>query len=290
VRRYLEVGGVALLLVTSNAMDETLASLAELKRVPALDEYDRRYALLERIDFEHPALREFGDPRWRDVTDVHFWHYRILDPALLPDGAKMIARFDTGDPAWIGLPVGSGSLFVMMAGWHPRDSQLSLSSKFLPLLFSIFADRGPQVNAPRQFFVGDPLPLDENETAVTLPSSQRETIAAGAPFHPDTPGVYHADDGARPRSFAVNLRPSESELAPLATESLAALGVPVERDESSAAVTEADGRRKLRDKEAEANEPLWRWAVAILLGMLVVEAWLAARPGRAQPLPEGAVP
>jgi hypothetical protein len=289
VRRSLEAGGDVLLVVTSPAMEATLASLAGLRDPLPLAEHERRYALLEQIDFDHPALREFRDPRWRDFTDVHFWRYRKLDPAGLPESARIVARFDTGDPAWIEFPVGSGSLMVMMTGWHPRDSQLSLSSKFVPLLFSIFSDRGPQVSEARQFFVGEPLPLEAGETELTLPSGERESLAPDTSFRPTEPGIYRVSDGERTRSFAVNLRPSESDLTPLGTAPLAALGVPVGRPEVESAAPSGEAMRALRDKEAEADQNLWRWAVVILLGMLVIESWLAIRSGGANPQPEGAV-
>jgi hypothetical protein len=289
VRQTLQDGRDAILIVTSTAMDKTLAGLAGLRAIPKLTDQDRRYALLEEIDFDHPSLREFRDPRWRDFTKVHFWKYRKLESSAIPDHARIIARFDTGDPAWIDFPVGRGSLLVMMSGWHPRDSQLSLSSKFVPLLFSIYSDHGPQVSGARQIFVGEPLPLEEDETKLTLPSGTSESISADQPWRPEEPGIYRVSNGERERSFAVNLRPSESELTPLGTESLAALGVPVDRRAAADATTSGESKRNLRSTEAEAKQNLWRWAVVILLTMLVAEAWLATRTGGATIQPEGAV-
>jgi hypothetical protein len=289
VRQTLQDGRDAILIVTSTAMDKTLAGLAGLRAIPKLTDQDRRYALLEEIDFDHPSLHEFRDPRWRDFTKVHFWKYRKLESSAIPDHARIIARFDTGDPAWIDFPVGRGSLLVMMSGWHPRDSQLSLSSKFVPLLFSIYSDHGPQVSGARQIFVGEPLPLEEDETRLTLPSGTSESISADQPWRPEEPGIYRVSNGERERSFAVNLRPSESELTPLGTESLAALGVPVDRRAAADATTSGESKRNLRSTEAEAKQNLWRWAVIILLTMLVAEAWLATRTGGATIQPEGAV-
>lgn len=292
VRDLLEEGKDVLLVMASTEMKDTLAKLTGWSSAPALREYDRRYALLENIDFAHPALREFRDPRWRDFTDVHFWRYRRLDDSSLPENAQVIARFDTGDPAWVDFSVGSGSLLVMLSGWHPRDSQLSLSSKFVPLLFSIFSDHGPQVSGARQLFVGEPLPLEADETDLTQPDGESVTIASEEGYRPARPGIYRVSNGERERAFAVNLRPSESELAPLANEALAALGVPVE-GESSPAVASETGKRSLLNEEAESRQNLWRWAVVILLSMLVFEAWLASRAGRGQEpssQPEGATP
>ncbi|NNC87178.1 MAG: VWA domain-containing protein [Akkermansiaceae bacterium] len=289
VQRFVEAGGRALVVVTSAAMDRTLATITGMGN-PALEEYDGGYALLEKIEFAHPSLREFRDPRWRDFTDVHFWKYRILGGDALPDGARVVARFDTGDPAWIDLPAGKGSVFVMLSGWHPRDSQLSLSSKFVPLLFSIFADVGPQVGGVRQFFAGEPLPLDAAERKLILPSGESVALEAGESYRPAAPGIYRATGGRRERAFAVNLRPSESDLAPLAPATLGALGVPLPTGAREARIIAGEAKRRLRDRETEANQNLWRWAVVILLALLAVESWMGARAGRSLPEPQPAVP
>jgi len=153
--------------------------------------------MLGRIEFEHPLLGPFSEPRFGDFTQIHFWKYRrinIEDPpsqsdiavstirsgataedgsapgrspgldqtrlrrAALPD-ARVLARFDSGDPAWIEQPVGKGSLLVMTCGWHPSDSQLALSSKFVPLLYSILEYGGVRAGQQSQYFVGDHIPI-----------------------------------------------------------------------------------------------------------------------------------
>jgi hypothetical protein len=277
VRALLDEGGHALLIVSDPNMATTFAGLTGIG-TPSLREHDGDYALLERIDFDHPALGEFRDPRWRDFTEVHFWRHREIDPADLPDGSKVIARFDSGAPAWIEVPVGDGALLVMMSGWHPRDSQLSLSTKFVPLLFSLFSDAGPKVGGVRQFFVGEPLPLGDGAATLVLPSGESQSLAAGERFLPDAPGIYRAGGG---RAFAVNLKPSESELVPLGKEPLLALGVPIDKPADAGA--DARDERVLRKQESEAAQNLWRWAVLALLGLLVAETWIGARSNTVQP-------
>jgi hypothetical protein len=279
VRRQLEEGGQVLLVVTSREMAGTLGTLAGLPDTPRLTESEGEYVLLEDIDFSHPALREFKDPRWRDFTGVHFWRHRVLQPDAVP-GGRVVARFDNGDVAWMEVPVGRGTLLIMFSGWHPRDSQLALSSKFVPLLFSVFAGRGPSVGGQGQFFVHDLLPLEEDEREVQLPAGEVVRLEAGEVFRPAEPGVYRVGDGERSRAFAVNLRPSESELLPLTTTALAAMGVPVAKAGSALETVGGEGgTRRLRDVEAEASQHLWRWAVLILLTLLAIESWVAARKG-----------
>ena len=61
------------------------------------------YAMLEKIDFEHPVLRPFSAPGLRDFTKIHYWKYRSLElPDPLPDRLRVMARYDSGDPALFG--------------------------------------------------------------------------------------------------------------------------------------------------------------------------------------------
>ncbi|MEM9479808.1 MAG: BatA domain-containing protein [Verrucomicrobiota bacterium] len=269
----IENGARALLVLTGSDMARTFAGLAGMEEPPALNEREDGYALLEGIDFAHPSLREFRDPRWRDFTNVHFWKNREIDPEELPDGAQVVANFDSGNPAWINLPVGEGSLFVMASGWHPRDSQLALSSKFLPLLFSIFANVGPRVHMPERHFVGDRLPLEEGDV-----------LAGGAPVIPNQPGVYQTEGNGVPRYFAVNLRPSESDLTPLSDEALGTLGIPLAGAADVPEALTSEEKRKLRGSESEAQQGYWRLVILILLGILALESWFASRR------PEGNAP
>ncbi|MFC7336703.1 BatA domain-containing protein [Haloferula chungangensis] len=286
VHAALEQGGRVLLLLSSTSMAETLARLAGVKDGPSLEESSGRYAMLEGIDFDHPLLSGFSDPRWRDFTEVHFWHHRKLDPAALP-GTQVIARFDNGDPAWLEMPVGSGSLVVMSSGWHPGDSQLALSSKFVPLLYSIFAEQGPRVGEVGQFFVGDSLPVEASDRRLILPDGGIHELVDGAEFRANEPGVYRVEGGSRGRRYAVNLRQSESLFRPLSRESLIALGVPLAGGGVEKVPAEESDKRRLRNREAEEDQHLWRWAAMGLLVLLVVESAVASRGSYARSLREG---
>jgi hypothetical protein len=275
-----------LVVVTSADMAGTLGRLVGADDEVEMSESEGRYALLEAIDFDHPLLAGFHDPRWRDFTGVHFWRHRVLH-AGMPGGAAIVASFDNGDPAWLELPVGRGGLFVMMSGWHPRDSQLALSSKFVPLLYSLFADRIARVGEVRQFFVGDTLPLEDGDRSVRLPSGESRRLGGDRTVTTEMPGIYEVEGEFRQRRYAVNLRRSESELQPLAATALESLGVPVAGGTAEAVVEGEAGRRRLRDREAEANQNLWRWAALGLLVLLIVESWTASRSGSADPSLEG---
>ncbi|WP_193212126.1 BatA domain-containing protein [Luteolibacter marinus] len=286
VRGHLEKGGRVLLVLASSGMAGTLGQLAGLEKPPGLEEAGGRYALLEGIDFDHPLLAGFRDPRWRDFTDVHFWHHRKLDAAALP-GARVMARFDNGDPAWLDVPVGRGGLVVMTSGWQPHDSQLALSSKFVPLLYSIFAGQGPRIGEARQFFTGDTLPVKAADRRVVLPGGAVRELAEDEVLVADEPGIYRLEGGTQARRYAVNLRPSESVLRPLDPSALEALGVPLAAAPGDAVAAGEMGKRRLRAREAEEAQDLWRWAALGLLMLLIIESAVAARGSNAKAPMEG---
>ena len=69
----------------------------------------------------------------------------------------MLARFDDRSPALVEKQLGSGTVWVLTSGWQPQQSQLALSSKFIPLLLVMFG-----FDAKREsgaiYHVGDLLP------------------------------------------------------------------------------------------------------------------------------------
>jgi hypothetical protein len=164
VREFLAAGKPALLVMKSIASARTIGDLVGLGSVSAEESEGGNYALLGQLDFEHPLLAPFSDPRFSDFTKIHFWKHRRIDPAQFKD-ARIIARFDKGAPALLQIPAGKGSLLVLTSGWNPTDSQLALSSKFVPLLFSLLDLSGGVKAQLAQYVVGDSVPLTATNAA-----------------------------------------------------------------------------------------------------------------------------
>ncbi|NBV24074.1 MAG: VWA domain-containing protein [Proteobacteria bacterium] len=285
IRQLLTGGKTVLVSLKNKGVGRTLAGLLGRDSLTADEMKVPSYAMLAEIDFQHPLFAPFADPRFSDFTKIHFWKYRQLDPAQFP-GARVVAKFDTGDPALLQVPVGQGTLYVLASGWQPSDSQLALSSKFLPLLFSLLDQAGgirPQVT---QHTVGDSVPLAATNAAVqvTRPDGTSLTLGAGtaAVIQTDQPGIYTAVSGVVTQRFAVNLDPLESKTAPLPIEELEHLGLPVKRAEAKTAAQAAEAKRQLANAELEGRQKLWRWVIAFALVFVTMETllagWLAKRP------------
>ena len=238
------------------------------------------YAMLNQIDFEHPLFASFADPRFSDFTRIHFWKHRRLAMESLPN-ARILCRFDDGDPAILEIPVGKGRLVLMASGWKPADSQLALSSKFVPLLYSLLEQSRGTPALATQYAVDDPVPLDvlsgadpirvqkPDGASVELDRGNRKFTFA------DQPGIYTAAAGQRTNRFAVNLAPEESRTAVLAVEELERLRVPITDKELELAQQMKSSRDSRLASEIEGQQKLWRWLIVAALIVLTVEMGLA---------------
>jgi hypothetical protein len=288
LREQVTSGNNLLFVITSEAASQSLAQLLGLPEIGLKEAQPPNYALLGHIDFRNPLFGPFADARFSDFTKIHFWKYRRLDTSHIPE-ANVLAKFDNGDAALVEIPIGKGRVFVLTSGWHPRDSQLALSTKFVPLLYGLIEQGAGQTPMPNQYRVGDSVPLAAATkpggklTIVTPNGSSLELPADASAFtQTDAPGIYQLPAGSS--RFVVNLDASESRTAPLAEDQFEKLGVPLEHQRASAA--QAPARKvQLHNDQIEAHQKLWRWLLLGAVLMLLLETWLAGKTARRIILP-----
>jgi hypothetical protein len=276
-------GRIALVALTSEASAQTLAQLFELPTLVAPEAQVRDYALLAQIDFQHPLFAAFADPRFSDFTKIHFWKYRRLESAKFKD-ARIVATFDSGDPAILQVPLGKGSVMILTSSWRPLDSQLALSSKFVPMLHALLEQSSNQPVQKAQYFIGDEVPLaaGAQPLAVRKPDASEVPVELGGKFTAtDLPGVYTIVPGGQ--RFAVNLAPDESRILPLPIERLTSLGVPLRTANAQAVSDSPKDAALVEAAELEKRQKLWRWAIAAALLVLLIETLFAGRLSRIGP-------
>ncbi len=287
LRQQLESGRTGLISLTGPEAAPALATLAGVPvdslRLETIK--PPTYGMLSEINFQHPLFAPFADPRFSDFTKIRFWHYTKYQAEALPR-SRVLAKFDSGDPALTEVPVGQGRLLVLASGWHPSASQLALSTKFVPLLSSLLEWSGAAVIPPSQFINGEPVPLrllgltGDGPVTVRLPDGTDSTLPAGTLAFTATgqPGLYAAKMGSLTKPFAVNLDPAESRTTPLSADELDRLGVPVQ-------TTPTPNPTKSKASpspavEAESRQKLWRWLIAAALAVLLIETFLAGLTAR----------
>jgi hypothetical protein len=280
-------GGTVLVIISAPGKTATLSALAGAPELEVQDATVRGDVMLGVIDFEHPLFAPFAGPQFNDFTKIRFWKYRKLTSEALVS-ARVVARFETGDPAVIEKPIGKGRLVIFTSGWGPSDGQLARSSKFVPLMWALLDGLRTTPEGPTNSLVREPLTLPEGATAVRKPDGAKVELAEGATaFHEtDAPGIYTIEGKQGPRSIALNLDPMESQTAPLNVETLEQFGCKLAKPGRIAA--DHESARQLRNAELEGRQKLWRPVVLSALAVLIVETWLAGRLGRSRPALEGA--
>lgn len=231
--------------------------------------------------WQHPVLRPFAVAGANDFSRIRFWHHRILP--VTPE-ARVLARFDSGQPALVEVPQGDGRWFLLASGWAPEDSQLGVASKFLPLLHGMLLS-GTREGGASMLRAGEAAPWPgiwrtPDGAVVELsadPERRMELVLA-------VPGLYgwRATPATDEVVVAVNVEPRESELRPLGHGELQDLGLPLTQVAGGVA---ADGRAGAESggparpgEVVEQQQQLWRWLLVGLLALLLLELWLASRP------------
>ncbi|MEX0716619.1 MAG: BatA domain-containing protein [Planctomycetaceae bacterium] len=292
ISRRIATGGTALVALSSPEMEATLRAILDEPGIRITESESGEPRLLTEIDFAHPLFAPFADARYSDFAKIHFWRRRIIE---LPDSpaANVLARFDDGRPAIVEVGHGSGRVFMFASGWHPADSQLALSSKFVPLLERMLElSRGAE-NESRQLAIGQSIRLAgfstdsdvANEIAIETPAAGTVRLTSNETAFAETnsPGVYVVSAVAEPERnsrIAVNVPPAESRTDPLSMQRLAALGLPIAAPASSANADSdlrAAEERANRAAEFETQQQLWRWLLVGAVGLLIAETWLASR-------------
>lgn len=284
---YMERGGTVLY-VLRDAAAQGLGRLLGRDDVKVAEAAVKDYVQLGQVSLGHPLFAPLADPRYSDFSKIHFWKHRSLE---LPEtlAAEIPARFDDGSPAMIEVPRDAGRLVMFTSGWHPADSQLARSSKFVPLLTSILERTGVAAEAIHSYEVGQPQsPSGGAAGALTrvVYRTDGKTAAADARDGPDRPGIYRLTVDGKPREIAVNVPAAESRVSPIDIEDLQRQGVALGRSEDRAVALER--RRQMRDRELEGRQKLWQWLVLATAVVLVGETWLAGRSAHRLAAPQEA--
>ena len=239
---------------------------------------DSQFRLLVDLDFRHPLLEPFSSPQFNDFSKIHFWKTSHVD--VPTESVRMLARFDNSQPAVWELPLGTGRLIGLATSWRPVDSQLALSSKFVPLLTQLLELNFTQSETESSLRIGQnwqvPAVNGTRAGKILRPDGQEDILTEDSLVYSqcDVPGIYTAKIADTTIQFAVNLSASESDLEPVPIERLQALGIRVGK--SPSAEQELLQTQRLQDMEIESRQKFWKWLIASALGLIILETAYAA--------------
>lgn len=288
LQSYLQAGGRVLVVLDRDA-EQLEPLVTNLKQLAADDQLAveeakvSEYAMLERINFQHPLFAPFADPRFSDFTKIRFWNHRKVN---LGDSAnwKVIAQFDDDAPALVEKQFDRGRLWILTAGWQPSDSQLALSTKFVPLMTGMVDPLGGRLPLESSYEVGSRVEVPESEFATSITQPDGATVSlktSERSFVPQQPGIYRLSQGEHEQAFAVNLAVGESRTSPFDPAQLERFGIKFGESQTLAELQEQ--QRQMRDVELEHRQQFWRWLALAAICVLAIETWLGGWLSR--PLP-----
>lgn len=236
------------------------------------------HLILETIDYRHPFFARFAEARFADFTRIRFWH---RSPLLLPAAVTLLASFDDGTPFLWEERVGPARRWVMTAGWQPEQSQLGVSSKFVPLVAALLDEAVGAVRSLQSYEVGQPLKMVDlgwpEDATLSVKNPAGTEWSGKATEMPaellSEPGNYVLQRESERVELAVNVAGSEGRLASVdLTEWL-----PTDDTPKSTGAASPPETARLLAVEVEARQRLWQWLLFGAVAVLLMETWLASR-------------
>jgi len=280
LRDFVSAGGFLVEVATAPADAALLQTLTGIPGITVKDgDANDDYRMLADVKIEHPLLKPFADPKLRDFTKLRFWKHREIEIQEAGNKVEALASFDNGRPAILSARIGKGTLIVMASGWHPGDSQLALSTKFVPLLYGWLAAAGFSHDPAATLLVGEALPLDAASVhTITDPENKTHSLKAGEGFTTAQIGLYKVQSASHTQVFAVNLPPDEGRVLPLTPQKLAEYGIKLSGSADIAGGSETTDER-LTATDTEQRQQSWWYILLVLLAVLLLETWFAGRGG-----------
>jgi hypothetical protein len=280
IRTFVERGGTFFLApVTREAAMAIPAFLDDISLEEVPEPSVDKYLMLGQIDFTHPLFAPFANPKYSDFTKIHFWsHWPLAQTETAR--SRIVARFDNGRPAVLERVFGEGRIIALATNWRPKDSQLALSTKFVPLIGGLLDEAFGSADPPPVVAVNEPMPLPDamaqSSSVVHKPDAKDVRLAAGSTSFGETdqPGVYSAAAGTSDFRFAVNVAAAESDTSPVDPQFLEQFGVKFGRDVTTSQRLES--MRQQRDTELESRQKVWQWIIVAVLAILGLETWWAS--------------
>ncbi len=234
------------------------------------------------VEYAHPALDLFTEPRNGDLGSANHYRYRSTEPAA---GTRVLARFDDGVPALLEAARGRGRVLVATSTMDTYWSDLPLQPVFVPLLHRLVAYAADWHEQPSAMTVGDVLAVDADGATVVAPDGTsvepREAVSGADSrlLRVEQPGFYEvrgADGATVERVVAVNVDRIESDLSAMEPAAIAAAVAPGTGDGTGAVRSAA----VLTLDERERRQSLWWYVLAAAIALLAGETVLATRPSR----------
>jgi hypothetical protein len=199
---------------------------------------------LAPADVRHPIFQAFSG----NATTLGLVRFDRAS-RIAGSGCQTLARFTTGDAAFLECPAGDGRALVLAADLDNKWSDFPLHATFVPFLHEIVGYLASARAHASDYVIAD--------------------APAGVKKEPGVATIAVATQGAATRQIAVNVDARESDPSRISIE------------EFKSAVTQmkevAGAEARVEARQQEDRQHLWQYAVALMVMLLAAEGLLAAR-------------
>ncbi len=246
---------------------------------------------LSYLDYEHPALRLFRQPRSGDFSAARFFRYRRFEVA---DPGRLMARFDDGASALVEAKRGEGTVVAWASGFENFWNDLTLQPIFLPFAHQLVQYLARYEEPEFWYRVGDVIDLtqvalasgenlDGSEVIVESPAGGSRLLRVSNEsryFALSEAGFYRIRMAGGDEDWiytaAANVEPEELDLSALDPNELASAVTETADGQPAAAEAVA-----LSPEERERRQGLWWYLLVGAAALLLTETLLSNRTSRA---------
>jgi hypothetical protein len=280
--RFAEGGGGVLVIAGSRASWPPGTALPGTLGDPV--DRSRATGRVGGVEYGHAVFAPFRAPRSGDFSSVRVYGYRRLTPA---EDARVLARYDDGQPALVERTLGSGRILVWTSGVDLAWNDLALKPVFLPFVHQMVRALATFQERPAALTVGQVAALDRRQPGdpdrvAVDPAGRRTPIdpARGEALELPAPGFYEVRTGDadnRPVTVvAANVDFSESDLTGVDPDEVRTVVAGGDAAEATAAGVEPP-----RDEVTEQSQRLWWYLLFAGMLILIVESLVASRMSKA---------
>lgn len=273
---FLAAGGSAWVFCDGSAEQKTWLAAHGVTLAPARPAGGGKLKLRD-LALDHPLFAAFNGASIAPLLTPVFQRGWTLQG----ESIEALARWPDRSIAIAEVPTGGGRLLVTGFGEMRRDSTFPAEAGFVPFVHQAvtWLAENPMI-APIGDRVGATLALPGAGTwrAILTPRPVPPVEVHGY-VTPAVPGIYAFEQPNQPkRYYAINLDPSESDLAPWPTPGDFTRLVSGEKDPASPPATAAESAvAPLGDTALVEERQAWWWLLVAAIGVLFLELALANR-------------
>lgn len=281
---------------SQNAWPDEFAALLPGRLGGVVDRLGDRGTTLNVTDYDHPLLELFNTPRSGDFSHTRFYRYRRLDQADAGE-STVLARFDDGAVALAEVRVGEGRVVFWASGLSNSWNDFPVQPVFLPFVHQLTRYLAGYAPNRTWFAAGEVIDLSVIPTATAMswrvgaPEAETRDLVVESPSGErsiqrpgdetryltlEEQGVYRVrylgDDESPVGTVAVNVNPTESDLAVIDPEELASAVTASASGESRVSLSAT-----LTPAERERRQGLWWYLLLAALVVLVAETTFSNR-------------